>query len=106
MAGFLGAGKTTLLNHILSKKTKHAKRIAVLVNDMSDINIDADLVRRTGEDDDVQGMVQLENGCIWHFFEIIICCLLDVPRRWLFHTSTSLHKDIPTNINIDEEMTK
>lgn len=66
LSGFLGAGKTTLVNHILSEK-QHEKRIAVLVNDMAEINIDADLVRNAGQEG-MDGMVQLENGCI--------CCTL------------------------------
>ncbi|KAK3240343.1 hypothetical protein CYMTET_49805 [Cymbomonas tetramitiformis] len=66
LSGFLGAGKTTLVNHILSEQ-QHAKRLAVVVNDMADINIDADLVRNAAGED-LQGMVQLENGCI--------CCTL------------------------------
>ena len=68
LSGFLGAGKTTLLNQIL-RQEKDTRRIAVLVNDMADINIDADLVRNaSGSDALPDGMVQLENGCI--------CCTL------------------------------
>ena len=66
LSGFLGAGKTTLVNHILSEK-QHDRRIAVVVNDMAEINIDADLVRNAGKEG-MDGMVQLENGCI--------CCTL------------------------------
>lgn len=43
LAGFLGAGKTTVLNHVLSNR--EGRRVAVIVNDMSEVNIDAELVR-------------------------------------------------------------
>jgi G3E family GTPase len=57
VGGFLGAGKTTLLNHVLAHAGQ--RRVAVLVNDFGDINIDASLIRERTDD-----VVNLENGCI------------------------------------------
>lgn len=63
LTGYLGSGKTTLINHILNNQKGY--KIAVIVNDIGEVNIDADLIQKGGivtEKDD--NLVALSNGCI------------------------------------------
>ncbi len=64
LSGFLGAGKTTLLNHILSHNS--GKKLAVVVNDVGEINIDASLIQDavTHTNQSLKGFVELTSGCI------------------------------------------
>lgn len=69
LTGYLGAGKTTLINHVLNNQEGY--KVAVIVNDIGEVNIDADLIGNGGlvkEED--SSLVPLQNGCI--------CCTLKV----------------------------
>ncbi|WPZ34409.1 zinc metallochaperone GTPase ZigA [Thalassobaculum sp. OXR-137] len=106
LSGFLGAGKTTLLNHVLNNRA--GKRVAVIVNDMSEVNIDADLVRAGGADlsRTQEALVEMSNGCI--------CCtlrddLLAEVRRlaqegrfdYLLIESTGISEPLPVATTFD-----
>ena len=82
LCGYLGSGKTTLLNYLLN--ADHGYEIAVIVNDMSEVNIDAELVKQGGFSRAEEELVQMQNGCI--------CCTLrgdllkEVDRLSRLHT--------------------
>ncbi|MEJ8560562.1 GTP-binding protein [Yoonia sp. GPGPB17] len=105
LSGFLGAGKTTLLNRILNNR--EGRRVAVIVNDMSEVNIDADLVRADTELSRTdETLVEMSNGCI--------CCtlrddLLEEVRRlagegrfdYLLIESTGISEPLPVAATFD-----
>ena len=105
LSGFLGAGKTTLLNKILNNR--EGRRVAVIVNDMSEVNIDADLVQAQTELSRTdETLVEMSNGCI--------CCtlrddLLEEVRRlagegrfdYLLIESTGISEPLPVAATFD-----
>lgn len=105
LSGFLGAGKTTLLNRVLNNR--EGRRVAVIVNDMSEVNIDVDLVRADTELSRTdETLVEMSNGCI--------CCtlrddLLKEVRRlagegrfdYLLIESTGISEPLPVAATFD-----
>ncbi len=83
LSGFLGAGKTTVLNHILAASA--SQRIAVLVNDLGEINIDASLIKSAVKEVDgaIAGMLELQGGCICCTIQAdLLDALLELSQRY------------------------
>lgn len=83
LTGYLGSGKTTLVNRILANK--RGIKFAVIVNDIGEVNIDADLIEKGGVvDQKDDSLVALQNGCI--------CCTLKMDLVEQLHDIISMHR--------------